>query len=74
MNKIIISAFVAFTAFAGAASAMTSSTALASELRGYPVAVDVNSLSTAQVAQLTNLIHSGDSAAEVVSGIRSIIK
>ena len=64
MKKTLFTA-AALTLIAGAASA---------SLGNYPVDVDVDSLTKTQQVLIDQTIHSGDSAAEIVRSIQSIVR
>lgn len=73
MNRFILAA-AATLALTGAASAMTNaSTALQGEVNGYVRGVDLGALTDAQVNSIKAAVHSGDSAWEIRSYIRSIV-
>lgn len=74
MTKILATALVAFTALAGAASAMTAPSALESRLSSYPVEIDVNSLTKSERARVNLALSSGDSPAEIIRRLQSIAK
>ena len=74
MTKTFATALVAFTALAGAASAMTAPSALESRLSSYPVEIDVNSLTKSERARVNLALSSGDSPAEIIRRLQSIAK
>lgn len=74
MKTTFATALIALTVAAGAASAMTAPSALEAQVAAYPVAIDLNTLSDGEIAQVANLIHSGESSAEIVRGLQSIAK
>ena len=64
MTKIALTA-VAFVALAGAASA--------SLYAGFPVDVDVNTLTDVQRATLDNIVASSDSARDIINAINGFV-
>ena len=77
MKKTLATALIALTAVAGAASAMTNDqlrNTVENQIGQFPVAVDVDALSDAQVSALALVVNSGDSSAEKVRAIKSITR
>jgi hypothetical protein len=74
MTRKFIAIAATALALAGSAHAMTQADAVfASSLRGFVSDVDLSSLTQAQIDALKLVIHSGNSASEIRSSVRSII-
>ncbi len=69
--KTLVLAIASVAALSGAAFANTAATA---EIQFYAPNADVSVLSNAEIAQLQNVIHSGDSESEVRNAVRAAFK
>ena len=75
MTRILASALVAVAALTGAASAMTPGNAqLEDALRTYAPEVSASQLTDQEAALIVAIAHSGDSASEKRSVIRSFVQ